>query len=171
MQNWSFFTIFELCLTNWKPEVVQEQNAPATTGSSQNHSSSSNSSNNSGNSNNTSNTKRRNTVQYKSTATLHFEIYDNVNCITKSNLSVSAVDNYCVYSVDSYYHTATIGGGSSSKGVRGNYRFSWSMVNDCGISTPSSSDYKSYSGSFFIDGLHSDYYIEVYSSYIQIRSN
>jgi hypothetical protein len=143
------------------------------------HSSSSSavsSSSNSGSSTDSGSNSRpkQKTVRYKTSATLRFEVYDNVSCLTKSNLSVTALGSNSVFDVDSYYHTAMISEGSSGSGVRGNYRFSWSLVNDCGMSTPSQYDYKTYSGTFSIDGLHSDYRIKIYGgSYgrIEVVSN
>ena len=82
-------------------------------------------------------------------------------CIIKSSLSVSNVDNYSSISTDNFYHSASIGGVNC---IAGSYRFSWTFYSQC-VNVGKPDGPYSYSGTFYLDGKHSEYRISISDSW------
>jgi hypothetical protein len=88
-------------------------------------------------------------------ATLKFDATHS--CIIKSTLSVSKVNGYSNVNIDNFYKSASI---SNSKCIKGEYKFSWTYSAQC-INIGEPDGPYSYSGTFYIDGEHTNYTIYI----------
>jgi|GEM_PF-3279860 len=104
----------------------------------------------------TSNTTQNN---YQKFCTITFEF--SITCMKASQISVNPLNGSYTDNVDLYYNSVDIDGIYTDQGVAGNYEFTWQGVSDCGVFEPSESDYKSYSGTFPLDGQYSNYTVYI----------
>ncbi len=117
-------------------------------------------------------TGTNNEVKYKTFATIYFHVIDAVTCVTKSKIKIKPAkpDARLVNDIDSYYRTCFVSGDNKT-GVKGWYVFSWSLVDDCGLSKPTEHDYRSYAGKFMLDGLHDTYDVYISDDLIEVKGN
>lgn len=96
---------------------------------------------------------------YQKFCTIKFEF--SLVCMQASEITVTPLDGSYVDDVSTNYNTVTIDGNYGNNGVAGSYKFVWRGVSDCGISEPSRSDYKTYSGTFPLDGKYTNYTVYI----------